>query len=82
MVDISRCGRAGAVGERIVDGGGEVQAAVVEAACKTLVTQRLKVRGATWSRLGSRAILQLRAALQSDRFSDALDFHAVTRAIA
>lgn len=26
MVEISRCGRAGAVGERIVDGGGEVQA--------------------------------------------------------
>lgn len=60
----------------------DIGSGVVEAACKTLVTQRLKVSGATWSRRGSRAILQLRAALQSDRFSDALDFHAVTRAAA
>jgi hypothetical protein len=62
--------------------GMDIGSGVVEAACKTLVTQRLKVSGATWSRRGSRAILQLRAALQSDRFSDALDFHAVTRAAA
>lgn len=47
----------------------------VEAACKTLVTQRLKVSGAKWSRKGASAILYLRSVMQSGRVDDALDFH-------
>lgn len=52
---------------------------VVEAACKTLVTQRLKISGAKWSRPGARAILYLRSLSQSGRLDDALDFHHATR---
>ena len=55
----------------------------VEAACKTLVTQRLKISGAKWSRRGARAILYLRSLTQSDRVDGALDFHharQITRA--
>ena len=46
----------------------------VEAACKTLVTRRLKVRGAKWSRPGASAILYVRSVMQSGRADDALDF--------
>lgn len=41
---------------------------VVEAACKTLVTQRLKRSGMRWRQAGGQAILTLRSLLQSDRF--------------
>jgi hypothetical protein len=41
---------------------------VVEAACKTLVTQRLKRSGMRWRPDGGQAILTLRALIQSDRF--------------
>ncbi|HKZ19418.1 MAG TPA: hypothetical protein VJQ57_04845, partial [Acidimicrobiia bacterium] len=41
---------------------------VVEAACKTLVTQRLKRSGMRWRHEGGQAILTLRALCQSDRF--------------
>ncbi len=51
----------------------------VEAACKTLVTQRLKVSGASWSRQGAAGVLYLRSLLQSDRFSDAFHFRQATR---
>jgi hypothetical protein len=51
----------------------------VEAACKTLVTQRLKISGAKWSRNGARAILYLRSLAQSGRLDDALDFHHARR---
>ena len=44
---------------------------VVEAACKTLVTQRLKRSGMRWRRAGGQAILTLRALLQSSRFDQA-----------
>ena len=44
---------------------------VVEAACKTLVTQRLKRSGMRWRRAGVQAILTLRALLQSSRFDQA-----------
>ena len=44
---------------------------VVEAACKTLVTQRLKRSGMRWRRPGGQAILTLRALLQSSRFDQA-----------
>jgi len=60
--------------------GMDIGSGAVEAACKTLVTQRLKVSGSSWSRGGSRAILHLRSTLQSGRFTDSLDFHAVMQA--
>jgi hypothetical protein len=44
---------------------------VVEAACKTLATQRLKRSGMRWRHHGGQAILTLRALHQSDRFAQA-----------
>jgi hypothetical protein len=44
---------------------------VTEAACKTLVTQRLKQSGMRWSQEGGQAILNLRGWAQSDRFDRA-----------
>ena len=44
---------------------------VVEAACKTLVTQRMKNSGMHWRHRGGQAILTFRALLQSDRFDRA-----------
>jgi hypothetical protein len=51
----------------------------VEAACKTLVTQRLKISGASWSRQGASGVLYLRSLLQSDRFEDGFAFRQATR---
>ena len=44
---------------------------VVEAACKTLATQRLKRSGMRWRHAGGQAILTLRALVQSQRFDPA-----------
>ena len=44
---------------------------VVEAACKTLVTQRLKRSGMRWRHAGGQAILTLRALIRSRRFDSA-----------
>jgi len=44
---------------------------VVEATCKTLVTQRMKRSGQRWSSDGGQAILTFRALAQSDRFDAA-----------
>jgi len=44
---------------------------VVEAACKTLATQRLKRSGMRWRHAGGQAILTLRALVQSHRFEHA-----------
>ena len=44
---------------------------MVEAACKTLVTERLKRSGMRWRRAGGQAILTLRSLLQSARFDQA-----------
>jgi len=41
---------------------------VMEAACKTLATQRMKRSGMRWRHAGGQAILTLRALAQSDRF--------------
>lgn len=41
---------------------------VVEAACKTLVTERLKRSGMRWGEAGGQAVLTFRAAIQSRRF--------------
>ena len=48
-----------------------VGSGVVEAACTTLVTQRLKRSGMRWRCAGGQAILTLRALLQSARFDRA-----------
>ena len=44
---------------------------IVEAACKTLVAQRLKLSGMRWSAEGGQAVLNPRAWHQSDRFDQA-----------
>ncbi len=44
---------------------------VVEAACKTLVSERLKQSGMRWTRRGGQAILTLRSLLQSARWENA-----------
>jgi len=44
---------------------------VVEAACKTLVSQRLKRSGMRWRVAGGQAILTFRALCQSERFEQA-----------
>jgi hypothetical protein len=44
---------------------------IVEAACKTLATQRLKRSGMRWRHQGGQAILTLRALHQSERFAQA-----------
>jgi hypothetical protein len=51
---------------------------VVEAACKTLVAQRLKLSGMRWSRDGAQAILTMRGWDQSDRFDEAWALVAAT----
>lgn len=51
---------------------------VVEAACKTLVTQRLKQSGMRWSVSGAQAILTPRGWDQSDRFDEAWALVAAT----
>jgi hypothetical protein len=48
--------------------GYPIGSGVVEAACKTLVTQRMKRSGMRWRHEGGQAILTLRALAQSDRF--------------
>jgi len=51
----------------------------VEAACKTLVTQRLKISGASWSRPGAAGVLYVRTLVQSDRLEDALRYRHRSR---
>lgn len=45
-----------------------IASGVIEAACKTLVTQRLKQSGMAWSEPGGQAILTLRSLIQSNRW--------------
>lgn len=51
---------------------------VVEAACKTLVAQRLKLSGMRWSKEGAQAILTMRGWDQSDRFDNGWALVATT----
>ena len=51
-----------------------IASGVVEAACKTLVTQRMKCSGMAWSHSGGQAILTLRSLVQSRRWQSAWDF--------
>jgi hypothetical protein len=53
-----------------------IASGVVEAACKTLVTQRLKRSGMAWTVAGGQAILTLRSLIQSGRWSPAWDLLA------
>lgn len=46
-----------------------IASGVMEAACKTLVTQRLKGSGMAWTMTGGQAILTLRSLLQSGRWA-------------
>lgn len=55
-----------------------VGSGVVEAACKTLVTQRMKRSGMRWGAEGGQAILTLRALVQSNRFEGAWALVAAT----
>ncbi len=50
----------------------------VEAACKTLVTERLKRSGMRWREAGGQAILTLRGWVQSERFETAWELLAGT----
>jgi len=54
----------------LVKRGLPIGSGVVEAACKTLVAQRLKLSGMRWGR-GAQAILTARGWDQSDRFDEA-----------
>lgn len=51
---------------------------VVEAACKTLVAQRLKLNGMRWGARGAQAILTMRGWDQSERFNAAWALVAAT----
>jgi hypothetical protein len=48
-----------------------IASGVVEAACKTLATQRMKQSGMSWRQEGGQAILTLRSLIQSDRWEHA-----------
>jgi hypothetical protein len=48
-----------------------IASGVMEAACKTLVTQRLKRSGMAWTHPGGQAILTLRSLIQSNRWKPA-----------
>jgi hypothetical protein len=48
-----------------------IASGVMEASCKTLVTQRLKRSGMAWTSSGGQAILTLRSLIQSDRWPSA-----------
>jgi hypothetical protein len=58
--------------------GFPIGSGVVEAACKTLVTQRLKLSGMRWSPAGAQAILTMRGWDQSNRFDEAWALVAAT----
>lgn len=48
-----------------------IASGVIEATCKTLVTQRMKCSGMAWTPAGGQAILTLRSLIQSDRWPSA-----------
>ncbi len=50
-----------------------IASGVMEATCKTLVTQRMKRSGMAWTHTGGQAILTLRSLIQSDRWQPAWD---------
>ena len=65
--------------QRFADEGLPIGSGVVEAACKTLVTQRMKQSGMRWGEDGGQAILTVRGWTQSgDRFDRAWAMLAAT----
>jgi hypothetical protein len=48
-----------------------IASGVIEATCKTLVTQRMKCAGMRWGVIGGQAILTLRSVIQSNRWQQA-----------
>jgi len=48
-----------------------IASGVMEASCKTLVTQRMKRSGMTWAKDGGQAVLTLRSIIQSNRWNSA-----------
>ena len=48
-----------------------IASGVIEAACKTLVTQRMKQSGMAWRQAGGQAVLTLRSLIQSNRWQQA-----------
>lgn len=48
-----------------------IASGVIEATCKTLVSQRMKCSGMRWSEPGGQAVLTLRALVQSERWHQA-----------
>jgi hypothetical protein len=48
-----------------------IASGVIEATCKTLVTQRMKCSGMRWGMPGGQAVLTLRSLIQSDRWQQA-----------
>ena len=48
-----------------------IASGVMEASCKTLVTQRLKQSGMAWTRTGGQSVLTLRSLIQSNRWQPA-----------
>jgi hypothetical protein len=48
-----------------------IASGVMEASCKTLVTQRMKRSGMAWAKDGGQAILTLRSLIQSNRWPSA-----------
>lgn len=58
--------------------GYPIGSGVVEAACKTLVTQRMKRSGMRWRHEGGQAILTFRSLAQSDRFERGWSLVAAT----
>jgi hypothetical protein len=55
----------------LLERGLPIGSGVVEAACKTLVTRRLKCSGMRWEHWGGQAVLTFRSLIQSDRFGRA-----------
>jgi len=56
-----------------------IASGVVEAACKSVVANRMRRAGMRWSMAGGQALLTLRAAALSDRFDDVFDLAAPPR---
>lgn len=59
--------------EEIAEANLPIGSGIVEATCKTLVSQRLKRSGMSWKEAGGQAILTFRALLQSNLFDAAWD---------
>jgi hypothetical protein len=53
---------------QIADNCLPIGSGIVEAACKTLVSERMKRSGMRWRHDGGQAVLTLRSLIQSDRF--------------